>query len=204
MSMSSMSMSRISYLLGGEDLCYPSDEYLDYVTPADLFNIVLVNAGIHFNGLSNKVVWDMFAGIGTDSLRLAKHAGIVIATEIDPDTFTCLSKNVSGVSNITIYNRDCCDLKAFPGAQRLPPDVIYFDPPWGVTFKTGQTFSFDDIRLANGSAIPDVFLKLRESYLDSSFIIKLPFMCDFEKHIPEADIKCILTFSRQKLKYIFI
>ena len=144
----------------------------------------------------------MFAGIGTDSLRLAKCAGLVISTEINPDTFQCLKRNTSiaKIQNIEIHNLDCFYAKGKIGV----PDVIYFDPPWGTSFKTGQPFSFDEIYLGNGQRIPDLFTITRECYPDASFIIKMPFMCDFEKYIQESDIKCILTFSRQKLKYILI
>jgi predicted RNA methylase len=193
-------MSRFSYLFSTEEhvLSYPSDEYLDFITPADIFNIVIVNATVQFNCLSDKIVWDMFAGIGTDSLRLSKCSGMVIATEINTDTFNCLKQNTEHTDNIYIYNQDCFT------ANIQTPDVIYFDPPWGSTFKTGHPFCFDDVRLDNSQTVPELFLNIRARYPEAMFIIKLPFMCDFEKYINEADIRCILTFSRQKIKYIFI
>lgn len=194
-------MSRLTYLLGDENLSYPSEEYLDYVTPVDVFSIVLFNANVQFGGLADKVVWDMFAGIGTDSIRLARCSGRVIATEINPDTFACLSKNLDDVSsqNIEIYNKDCRDMKT-----DADPDVIYFDPPWGDEFKTGQPFSLDSTVLQNGFSVLDIFNYARSRYPEASIIVKTPFMCDFERHIPEDSIKSILTFSRQKLKYILL
>jgi 16S rRNA G966 N2-methylase RsmD len=194
-----MSMSRLTYLLGDENLSYPSEEYLDYVTPVDVFSIVLFNANVQLGGLSDKVVWDMFAGIGTDSIRLARYSGRVISTEINPITFNCLSKNLAGLQNIEIHNKDCRDM-----TTETEPDVIYFDPPWGDEFKTGQQFSLDDVLLNNGLSVLDIFNTVRSRYPEASVIIKTPFMCDFEKYIPEDSIKNILTFSRQKLKYILL
>jgi 16S rRNA G966 N2-methylase RsmD len=142
----------------------------------------------------------MFAGIGTDTLRMASHAGRVLATEINPETFACLLKNTINESNIEVFNRDCCSCLN----MNFQPDVIYFDPPWGESYKTGQSFSFTGVLLSNGQEITVLFEKVRKCFPDASFIIKTPFLCDFEKNLNEDDIKYILTFSRQKLKYIFI
>ena len=196
------SSSRLAYLLGEDNFCYPSEDYLDFITPADMFNIVIANAKVQLNGLSDKVVWDMFAGIGTDSIRLARHAGKVIATEVNKETFQCLKRNVdasgSGSGIIQIFNKDCCNNKQV----YTQPDVIYFDPPWGDTFQSGQTFSFNDVKLPNGWNVIDLLKEIKSRYSEAYMIIKAPYMSDVEKYIAEDGILSILTFSRQKLKYI--
>ena len=201
--------SRLHYLLGDEHdkIEYPSDVYLDFITPAELFNVIVKHANIQIGGLANKVVWDMFAGIGTDSLRLATVAGKVIATELNVDTYKCLLKNVkvnfngtSAPGIIECYNTDATEKQFLNGA----PDVIYFDPPWGDDFKSGQRFSFESVKLSNGKTAMDVYLTLREKYKETYFIIKAPYTCDMESIIPEHELLCILSFSRQKLKYYFL
>ena len=201
-SVSSMT-SRLDYLLGEDQFVYPSDSYLDFITPFEMFNIVIANTLIQTGGLTDKVVWDMFAGIGTDSIRLARHSGRVIATEINKETFQCLKKNVeaSGLTNLQAFNRDCCSDKGVTGPQ---PDVIYFDPPWGDTFQSGQPFSFSDVKLTNGWTVIDLLKHIRTLYKESYLIIKSPYICDVEKFIAEESILSILTFSRQKLKYIIV
>jgi 16S rRNA G966 N2-methylase RsmD len=194
---------RIAYLLGGDSFCYPTDEYLDFITPADMFNIVISNANIHLGGLSDKVVWDMFAGIGTDSIRLARHSGKVIATELNTDTFQCLKKNVysSGLTNIQALNRDCCRDSI---SISTSPDIIYFDPPWGDTFQSGKPFSFNDVTLNNGWNVINLLKEVKARHADAYLIIKAPYLCDVETYIAEERILSILTFSRQKLKYILV
>jgi predicted RNA methylase len=185
---------KISYLLGNNNYAYPSDEYLKYITPSEVFNIVLTNANLHFN-LKYKIVWDMFAGIGTDSIRLASSAGLVYSTELNKDTFECLILNISRAkingkkSNIEAFNDDCCR-NIMSNA-----DIIYFDPPWGETFKSGVNFSFDNVLLSNGKSVMSLMKDLYKKY---DLIVKVPYLCDnFESIINEEDIICILTFSRQ-------
>ncbi len=205
------SPSRLHYLLGSEQhltLTYPSQTYLDYITPAELFHIVIKNANIHMGvgGLSNKVVWDMFAGVGTDSLRLASVSGKVIATEINSDTYQCLLKNIHAneeCDNIDPMNSDATELLGQPGtALNCVPDVIYFDPPWGETFKSGQPFSFSDVTLSNGKVVMDVYDTIRKNYKEAYLIVKAPYTCEME--IPDNELLCILSFNRQKLKYYLI
>ena len=192
-----MTDSRISYLFGDKDYIYPCDEYLDYITPAEVFNIVVQQANIHFN-LKKKVVWDMFSGIGTDSIRLAMLSGLVQCTELNVETYNCLKHNIelSGYNNIIAKNADCSSPVGYE------PDIIYFDPPWGDTFKSGSTFTFEGVRLSNGTLITDLLMSM---YNTHDMIIKSPYMSDsLDKLINPEDIISILTFSRQKLKYIFV
>jgi tRNA G37 N-methylase Trm5 len=196
--------SRLHYLLGDEQfhLEYPSLVYLDFITPAELFSVIIKHVNIQIGGLANKVVWDMFAGIGTDSIRLASVAGKVISTELNPETYACLVKNIKAAdvpAIIECHNADATEIKF-----KSEPDVIYFDPPWGDDFKSGQPFSFETVHLSNGKNVMDVYRSLRENYKEAYFIVKAPYMCDMESDIPEHELLCILSFRRQKLKYYLI
>lgn len=202
--------SRLHYLLGSEHeltLSFPSQTYLDYITPAELFNIVIKHANIHMGGLSNKVVWDMFAGIGTDSIRLARVSGKVIATELNKDTYICLINNINAASsssplNPLTLNIDTRNTDATQMCTDLNPDVIYFDPPWGDTFKSGQPFTFGEVTLSNGKVVMDVYDDLRKNYKEAYLIVKAPYTCEME--IPDSELLSILSFNRQKLKYYLI
>jgi len=210
--------SRLHYLLGSEHeltLSYPSQTYLDYITPAELFNIVIKHANIHMGGLSNKVVWDMFAGIGTDSIRLARVSGKVIATELNKDTYQCLINNINAASNpstlnpstlnpstLNPLNIDTRNTDATHMCTALNPDVIYFDPPWGDTFKSGQPFTFAEVTLSNGKVVMDVYDDLRKNYKEAYLLVKAPYTCEMD--IPDSELLCILSFNRQKLKYYLI
>ena len=190
--------SKIAYLFDAISLKFPSVEYLRYITPPEVCKIIIHNSNIHFN-LKNKILWDMFAGIGTDSIRFAQHSGIVVCTELNSETFKCLEANVKSLetpkTNIRIYNKDCCDLD-------IEADVVYFDPPWGESFVTGANFSLKDVQLKNGMKIGDLFKLCHAKY---DMIVKVPFLCDdIEQLTMEDNIISIITFSRQKLKYVFL
>jgi hypothetical protein len=84
----------------------------------------------------------------------------------------------------------------------LNPDVIYFDPPWGDTFKSGHPFTFAEVTLSNGKVVMDVYDDLRKNYKEAYLIVKSPYTCEMD--IPDSELLCILSFNRQKLKYYLI
>ena len=59
-----------------------------------------------------------------------------------------------------------------------------------------------DVKLANGVKVGDLFKKCHSKY---DMIVKVPFLCDdVEVLTMEDNILSIITFSRQKLKYVFV
>lgn len=170
----------------------PSGEYLSYVTPNEIADIVFKEASSCL-GLRNRAIWDMFAGIGTDTIRLAQCAGKVYATEINPDTFQCLLSNIDiqGSNNICASNKCCTDISG------IPLDVIYFDPPWGPNFVSGKMFDLSKVEIGN-TTVGELLDKLKVH----DMIIKVPFLCEtVEEHIDSDSIIQVLTFSRHKLKF---
>lgn len=194
-----MPSSKLRYLLGADHKKWSFSDTvsLTYVTPDIIANKIIELADEHFHGLSDKVIWDMFAGIGADALRLSKFAGKVICTEINPVTFADLKENYSCCNsrNVDLINGDCSRYKG------TPCDIVYFDPPWGDTFRSGVPFDFDDVVLEGDVSV----LKLAKEMHDRhSIIIKSPILSDsFEKLFKECPMK-IFTFTQQKLKFIFI
>lgn len=191
-----MHASKLQYLFENlQGLKYPNNKYLTYVTPAAISKIIIAEANMQFN-LSDKIVWDMFAGIGCDSVRFAEISGRVKCTELDVDTYRCLEQNTIGDNNnIEIYNQDCCE-------EDLSCDIVYFDPPWGDTFKSGENFTFDDVMLLNGTKIVDLLLRIQRNH---GVIVKSPYKCDtFDNLFNSDDIIRIITFSKQKLKYLIV
>lgn len=87
-----MTDSKLNYLLGEEHYkwTYTEDDYLSFITPNIIIDKIIDLAKEHFNGLNDKVLWDMFSGIGSDGLRFASHAGKVICSEIDKDRYNDL------------------------------------------------------------------------------------------------------------------
>jgi predicted RNA methylase len=190
--------SKFMYLLGKDHIKWTcSDEsYLAYITPDIIIQKIIELAREHFNGLTDKVIWDMFSGIGSDGLRLAIHSGKVICTEINPLTFHDLKENFSiwGCDNIELFNEDC-------SKSSVDCDIIYFDPPWGSSFRSGASFDFKDVTLYNGTSVLDLAAKMQENH---HMIIKSPISSDsFEELFAHKNIR-LFTFTQQKLKFLFI
>ncbi len=186
-----------NYLFGptNSNLEFPHEKYLSYVTPYLVTQSVIKHAEkLIPGGLKNKIVWDLFAGIGTDAILFAPYCLNVIATEINKETYTCAIKNTSSIKNIHVENTDCT-------AYACSVHVAYCDPPWGPSFKTGVPFTFENERLTNGQRILDLIKQIPCDYL----ILKSPLLCDsFETLFPSESILHIALFTQQKLKFIFI
>ena len=135
--------SRLIYLLGSQHKQWKFSEcYLNYITPEIVANVVISTAIEYFDGLVDKVIWDMFAGIGTDAIRLAVVSGKVICTEINKNTFEDLQYNVQSnkLENIQLLYGNCFDF-----IKKIDCNIIYFDPPWGSTFQSGSDFDFSTV-----------------------------------------------------------
>jgi 23S rRNA (uracil1939-C5)-methyltransferase len=94
---------------------------------------VLYDKAVEYADLSgNEVVWDMYCGIGTISLSLAKKAGKVYGVEIVPQAIEDAKVNsaINGIDNTTFYAGDM--KKVLDNdfiARNGRPDVIILDPP---------------------------------------------------------------------------
>jgi predicted RNA methylase len=197
-------ISKLKYLFGKSynDWSYTDssagDQYLMYVTPDIIARQVVKSSNARFQ-LRNKVVWDMFAGIGTDTLRFSQISGKVVSTEIDPLIFENLKKNVTSLqdrTNIEIHNMDCCEYE-----KNAEIDVVYFDPPWGSTFRSGSHFSFDNVALANGEKVLDIAKRLHQKY---PMIIKSPAMCYSFEDLFSTEQITTQVYYKQKLKFLFV
>lgn len=194
--------SKLYYLLGKDFAlwqCSHSD-YYSFITPQIIINKIIELSIEHFQGLSDKVIWDMFAGIGCDGLRFARHSGKVICTEINPDTYADLEHNVAAhdIENIKIYNKDCCSKKL---QKSLMYNIVYFDPPWGDSFQSGEPFDFTDVKLADGTPILDLALKTSQQH---HLIIKSPISSDSFEQLFGDRVTEVFTFTQQKLKFMFV
>lgn len=195
--------SRLVYLLGPDHANWSySEPYLAYITPEIIARSVISVANEHFNGLIDKVIWDMFAGIGTDAIRLARSSGRVICTEINPATYKDLLKNIetTNTENVKPIQGSCID-----HLDKIRCNIVYFDPPWGETFQSGVDFDFGQVRLQGSQGQVSVLELAKRIQKKCHLIIKSPFSSDsFEKLFVPEDIICVSSYRQQKLKFIFV
>jgi predicted RNA methylase len=188
--------SKLYYLLGTDYAQWTCNnpDYYNFITPnLTILKIIEVSKEF-FDGLADKVIWDMFSGIGCDAVRFAAHAGKVICTEINPKTYADLAVNTSNKRNIEIRNADCCNLD-------INCNIVYFDPPWGDTYRSGEQFDFSAVILADGRSVLSL---AQEVSLNRNMIIKAPISSDSFEELFGDRIGAVLTFTQQKLKFLFI
>jgi 16S rRNA G966 N2-methylase RsmD len=188
-----------NYLFDTLALQYPDIGYLSYVTPHSVGLTVFkhLDSLIPLNQLA---IWDVCAGIGTDSLRLSQLAGKVIATERDARVYECLVQNTAKNEKIVPYLGDCTTwLDKLQSAY----DLAYFDPPWGANFQSGQPFELSKIRL--GEQQVPVLEFLEQLRHNGPVLVKMPYYCyTLESRYTAEQILATLGFSQQKLKFMVL
>lgn len=87
---------------------------------------------VEFAQLTGKeTVLDLYCGVGTITLTMAKHAGKVIGAEIVPEAIEDAKDNArrSGVANAEFFCGDAAEIAAKLARDRLHTDVVTVDPP---------------------------------------------------------------------------
>ena len=95
---------------------------------------VLYDTALSYAGLTgNEVVWDLYCGIGTISLFLAKHARRVIGVEIVPDAVADAKANAkrNNLQNAEFYCGAAEEVvpELIANDPSIKPDVVVVDPP---------------------------------------------------------------------------
>jgi len=188
---------------------------LSYVTPCYISSKVAQLAH-HYYGktIQNTVLWDMFGGLGMDAINFSKFFNTVV-TEIDPKVFLILKENIKTFTHIEDNYIKICAInedslvKLNDKSFMKKINVIFFDPPWGISFKTGEPFDFENITINNNANLQINILILLDKIYQKvpNIIIKSPILSDsFEKWALKKSINIlqICEFPTHKLKYIFI
>jgi predicted RNA methylase len=194
---------------------------LSYVTPCTISMKVAQLAHHYYGNTKSRVsaIWDMFGGIGMDSIHLSKFFKSVVVTEIDPEVFLVLQQNIMHIcdplteqTKFILLNEDALPKirdKKFMENLR----VVFFDPPWGNSFKAGEPFDFAKIAITtttvNGKPYEQNIMSLLDKLYNviPNIIVKSPILSDsFEKWAIKkgAVILQMCEFPNQKLKYLFL
>lgn len=114
-------------------------------------------------------------------------------------------------SSIQAFNQDAI-LKMKEKHFLKGIDLIYFDPPWGNSFKTGEPFDFEKATIStimSGKHVEQNILDLLDKIYDKvpNIVVKSPILSDsFEKWAArkKANVLQICEFPTHKLKYIYL
>lgn len=189
---------------------------LNFITPYILSTQMCRYASLIYRQYKPQVIWDMFGGIGSDTIELSNYFS-VITTEIDPQVYALLKQNISTYRcpNVNILKGNCLTLLPI-----MKPDVIYFDPPWGENYKSKmKNFDFSqvflDLPMIEGdpflATIPkkvcctDLIMYLYKN-VTQNIVIKAPLNSNtFENIFPPTAIKYIFKSSpHNNLKFIYL
>lgn len=176
-------------------ICLQVVKYADY-----LYN----NHNTNNNQPSNLLLWDMFGGIGTDTINFAKYFSI-LTTEIDQNTFKLLKHNITQyrISNVNLMNINCLDI-----IDKITTDIVYYDPPWGDNYNSKiNTFDFNTLNITNSKnetfSYVKIILKIYNT-ITKKIIIKSPLNSYTFDNIFKNKIKYTLIYPKKNLKFIFI
>ena len=189
--------SKISYLLGNTEKWKCGDKSLIYVTPFQISQKIAEIAN-KFYDLQKMVVVDMYAGIGMDSCSLAKYASVVYAVENDIEIYLNLCENIKNNVNVIPILQDSFK---YVTNNHIKADLVYFDPPWGEYYRSGEKFDFNDVIIEDLSIV-NIAQNLHEKY--GNMIIKSPYSSDTFENLFKDKIKYRFCFPRQHLKFLFI
>lgn len=92
-----------------------------------LYHLAMEGAGIQ----KTDVVLDLYCGVGTITLAMAKAAGRVIGVEVEPQAVADARDNArrNGIENAEFFCGDAGQAAVSLREQGLTPDVVVVDPP---------------------------------------------------------------------------
>ncbi len=108
-------------------LSVPSFFQINRAQTEALYGVALDLAGL----TGTETVLDLYCGIGTISLALARRAGRVIGAEIVPQAIGDAKENArrNGIRNVEFFCGDAGAVAQKLGAEGIRPQVICVDPP---------------------------------------------------------------------------
>lgn len=174
----------------------------------------LYGKAIEYAGLTGKeTVWDLYCGIGTITLSMAKTAGHVYGVEIIPDAIEDAKKNAArnGIENAEFYcgkaeevlpefyakgtAKDGGNDNAGEGGSALHPDVIVVDPPRkGCDEKCLETMlKMAPNRIVYVSCDSATLARDLRILVDGGYELKAVTPCDMFSHTVHVETVALLT-----------
>ena len=148
-----------------------------------------------------QTLWDPFGGTGLDTVSFSKYYD-TITTELDAELFECLRQNVTRFhASDHRYEVLCADATVYRPTRTV--DLIYLDPPWGETFRTGEVFDLMQIKLQNQTSVMDYIEDLRQ-HVTKNMIIKSPIKNDNFREVWGDRVKWEVQFEKFRLKFFYL
>jgi len=166
----------------------------------------LYSLALKYAALTGKeTVWDLYCGIGTISLFLARHSGHVYGVEIVPEAIEDAKRNAAdnGIDNVTFFAGKAEDIMisdpddqsdAEPGRIHIKdrPDVIVVDPPRkGCDAALIETMlKAAPGRIVYVSCDPATLARDLKTICDGGYELKEATPCDLFPHTVHCEVAC--------------
>ena len=151
-------------------------------------------AGTHLAG--SGAIADLFAGIGTFSLALARQAP-VHAIDNAADAIAALDHAARQASRLKPMTTEIRDLMQFPLSQQelKPFDAVLFDPPFsGARAQAAALAASDVARVVGISCNPATFARDAGILIDGGFVLER--VTPVDQFVFAADTEVVGLFSR--------
>jgi len=167
----------------------------------------LYSAALEYAGLTGKeTVWDLYCGIGTISLFLAKEARIVYGVEIVPQAIEDAKENAkrNGIENVKFFTGAAEEI--LPKSNLPHPDVIVVDPP-----RKGCDYACLDTMVKAGSqrivyvsCDPATLARDVRFLRENGYELKRVRPCDMFPNTYHVETVCLLSNTQSKKKESYI
>lgn len=143
------------------------------------------------------------AGIGGDTIHLAKNFKKVISTEIDKTRFEMCVNNLkvsNCFENVDIKNEDFRNIEHSIGTLN-GKGVIYVDPPWGgCSYKDSETCNFG----FNNESLVDFVKRMFSNLKPSLIALKLPLNFEMSQFKVLNDKYLVQTHNFKKIMIVIL
>ncbi len=159
-----------------------------------LYELAIEEAGL----AGDEVVWDLYSGVGSIALAMARHAGEVYGIEVVPEAVTRAGENaeLNGVGNVTFVAGDVAKTVRPLLEQGIPaPDVVVLDPPRaGLTPRAvRRVLELAPRRIVYVSCNPTTLAGNAELLTDGGYRLERVRSVDMFPHT--AHVECVARFE---------
>ena len=150
------------------------------------------------------LVFDLYCGAGTISLRMARDAGYVVGAEIVPEAVENAADNAkrNGVANAEFLCGDAGEAAKALGARGLHPRIVLVDPPRkGMSEEAvSSVASMEPERIVYVSCNPATLARDILRFQERGYTLRAATAVDMFPRTCHVETVCLL--SRQKLDFI--
>jgi 23S rRNA (uracil1939-C5)-methyltransferase len=183
----------------GQTLRVPWNGFLQTNTEMceTLYRIAIEEAGLR----GDEVVWDLYSGIGSIGLALARDAGRVIGVEVVPEAVEQATVNalMNGIDNAEFVVGDVGRTLAPLREDGVPaPGVVVIDPPRAGLHPRAVrgVIELAPARIVYVSCNPTTMAGNAQAFVEAGYRLEIVRPVDMFPHTPH--VECVARFEREE------